>query len=168
MGDACGQSFQRRGGGCSQKQCKSQELWTTERCVIPTWENSTIYLDYQNRTFFGGLCQRGSRRIPDGREKKAARVGRPVWLRLHLLVQPLPARLGLSLLTPHQLCRVLSSVSFPHYEPAVSQCPCHFHHPTGMNAIFRCSFPVESILISFYKWQEREIRQPWKVQNSDN
>lgn len=75
MGGAWGQAFQRREGGGSQKQCKNQELWRIERCVIPAWENSAIYLDYQGRTLFGGLCHRGSSRTLDGREK-AARVRR--------------------------------------------------------------------------------------------
>lgn len=112
--------------------------------MIPANANSTICLNDQNGPSlgvgWGRRCRRGSGHVPDGREKDAARAGRPVWLRPHLLVQPLPARLGLSLLTPHQLCWVLSSVSFLDSQPAMSQCPCHSPHPAGMNAILQACF----------------------------
>lgn len=46
---------------------------------------------------------------------------KPGWLRPHLLLQPLPAGWGLSKLTPHQLGRVLSSLSFLDSQPDVCE-----------------------------------------------
>lgn len=73
---ACGQGFQRRGGGCSQKQRKGQELWRTEILPVPVcgsrlgkWLRLPGLL---KRDPLGEFCGRGSSYVPGGRERKAA------------------------------------------------------------------------------------------------
>ena len=165
-GATCRQGYQRRGGRYSQKQCKSQELWRTERCMIPAWGNSTICLNDHTRTLFGGPWRRGYSHVPDGRKRKGSQVGRLMWLRPHLHVQLPPVRSGLSLFIPHQLCWVLSSVSFLDSKPAMSQCPCHCHHPTGMNAILQACFSsrIKTHLSTNGKWEREGSHGKPKIQ----
>lgn len=143
-----------------QKHCPSLCMWfRLGETTLFAWVTKTG--PHWGRE--GTLSKRVSLGL-DGRERKAAWGGRPVWLRPHLLLQPLPAGLGLSELTPHQLCRCFP-LSFLVSQPDISYCqhatlliPLEWMLPSGY------AFQVESILTSLssrinirstlYKWQE--------------